>query len=111
LPHIGVAHFIAPALHDAVTNIGANAGIRFQTLFEGESITAILNAVAAGLGFALHTSYTEQILPKNVVARPLDLDPVPQLELVVAYRKDDKLPALAFFLRLLRASSSSFSSS
>jgi LysR family hca operon transcriptional activator len=104
LPHIGVSRVVAPGLHDAVNQIAAAAGVHFQTLFEGESITAILNAVAAGLGFALHTAYTEQIIPKNVVARPLDLAPVPQLELLVAYRKDDKLPALNSFLTLLRAS-------
>jgi DNA-binding transcriptional LysR family regulator len=61
-----------------------------------------VNAVAAGLGFSLLPEYVQELLPRTVVARPLDLNPAPEVELFVAYRKDDRLPALAFFLSLLR---------
>ena len=56
----------------------------------------------SGLGFSLEPDYVQQILPLTVVARPIDLDRLPEIELLVAYRKDDKLPALAVFLALLR---------
>ncbi len=104
VPLVHVARAIAPALHDMVDKIAADAGVRFQSILEAESITTILNAVASGLGFCLHGEYVKRIAPKGVVIRHLDLNPVPKLELVVAYRKDDKLPALAFFLELLRRS-------
>jgi len=104
VPHIGFAPTRSPALHNAVNKIAEGAGIQFLTVLEVENITTLLNAVAAGLGFALQTEYAKEIKPKNVVARPLDVDPVPQLEFSVAYRKDDKLPALTIFLSLLRDS-------
>jgi LysR family hca operon transcriptional activator len=102
VPLVHVARAIAPALHDMVDKIAADAGVRFQSILEAESITAILNAVASGLGFCLHAEYVKRIAPKGVVIRHLDLNPVPKLELIVAYRKNDKLPALAFFMDLLR---------
>ena len=107
VPLIHVARAIAPALHDMVNKIAADAGVRFRPVLEAESITAILNAVASGLGFCLHGEYVERIAPKGVVVRRLDVSPAPKLELVVAYRKDDTLPVLAFFLSLLRASKAS----
>jgi len=37
-----------------------------------------------------------------LTSRLLDLDPQPSFDLLVAYRKDDKLPALACFLSVVR---------
>ncbi len=104
LPLIQISRAIAPAVHDAANLIAKQAGTQFKTLLETENLLTSLNAVASGLGFSLFAEYVEQILPKGVVARPLDLDPVPELELLVAYRKDDRLPALGFFLSVLRES-------
>ena len=106
VPFVHVSRAVAPALHDAIDKVATDAGIRFHTVLDTESITAILNAVASGLGVCVHAQYVEQILPKNVIIRPLDLERIPKVELVVAYRKDDELPALASFLSLLRASKS-----
>jgi len=104
LPLIQISRAIAPAVHDAADVIAKQAGTQFKTLLETENLLTSLNAVASGLGFSLFAEYVEQILPKGVVARALDLDPVPELELLVAYRKDDRLPALGFFLSVLRES-------
>jgi len=104
LPLVHVSRAVAPALHDAINKVALDAGFRFHSVLEAESITAILNAVASGLGFCVHAQYVEQILPKNVITRPFDLDQIPKVELVVAYRKDDKLPALVSFLGLLQES-------
>jgi LysR family hca operon transcriptional activator len=102
LPLIQTARVVAPATHDAVHAIAARAGVEFQTLFETDNVLTTMNAVASGLGFSLMPEYAQEIIPKTVAVRPLDLDPEPELELLVAYRKDDRLPALAFFLSLLR---------
>ena len=104
LPMIQISRAIAPAVHDAANLIAKQAGTQFKTLLETENLLTSLNAVASGLGFSLFAEYVEQILPKGAVARALDLDPVPELELLVAYRKDDRLPALGFFLSVLRES-------
>jgi LysR family transcriptional regulator, hca operon transcriptional activator len=101
MPLIQISRAIAPAVHDAMNMIGARAGVQFQSSFETESMLAVLNAVAAGLGFSLMPEYAQENMPKTVAARPLDLDPAPEVELFVAYRKNDRLPVLAFFLSLL----------
>jgi LysR family hca operon transcriptional activator len=103
LPLIQVAHATAPTVHDTIQRLAESAGAPAHQRLEVESITAILSAVASGLGFGLHGAYVEQILPHNAVVRHLDLNPQPKLELLVAYRKDDRLPALAAFLQQLWA--------
>jgi DNA-binding transcriptional LysR family regulator len=59
-------------------------------------------AVAAGLGLALVPEYVERFIPPTLVLRRLDHKPQPWLENIVVYRKDDELPALTFFLNVLR---------
>lgn len=109
LPLIQMSRAIAPAIHDMMNNIAASAGIQFQVLCETENIMTLLNAVSSGRGFTLFSAYVEGILPKNAVVRPLALRPVPQHELLSAYRKDDMLPALAYFLGKLRKAKYRFS--
>jgi LysR family hca operon transcriptional activator len=102
LPLIQFSRTYSPSAHDWMNATAEQAGVTFRTLFETEHLLTTLNAVGSGLGFSLLAEYVEEVLPKTVVARPLALDPEPRVELLVAYRKDDRLPALAFFLSLLR---------
>lgn len=102
MPLIQISREVAPAVHDAMIRTGHDANVRFKTLLATENIMTTLIAVASGMGFTLLAAYVEDILPKNAVVRPLEMDRVPKLELLAAYRKDDPLPALAFFLQLLR---------
>jgi LysR family hca operon transcriptional activator len=102
LPFIPVPVKRAPAFHDTVDRLAAQAGVHFQPLHEASGILAILNAVATGLGFTLLPDYVRQIAPATVAVRPLDVDPPPEIDLLVAYRKDNKLPARVSFLSLLR---------
>jgi len=104
VPVIQFTRRFAPAVRDAIHETAARAGVNFQTLFEADSLLTALNAVASGLGFCMLATYVVQLLPNNVVARPIDSDSVPELEVVVAYRKDDTLPALGILLNLLRQS-------
>jgi len=109
-PVIQFTRSFAPAVHDAIHETAVRAGVTFQTLFEADSLLTALNAVASSLGFCMLASYVQQLLPANVVARPLDADSVPELEVLVAYRKDDNLPALRILLSLLRQSAPSLES-
>lgn len=102
LPLIQVTPQAAPAIHHLINGVAARAGVHFHQVLETDSVLANVNAVGSGLGFSLAPEYIQPILPKTVVARPLDLNPAPEIDLLIAYRKDDKLPALALFLRLLR---------
>jgi LysR family hca operon transcriptional activator len=93
---------VAPLVHNMAKEIERRAGVKFQEGFCSENIITSLNAVASGLGFSFFSAYVGEIVPKGVVARPLELDPVPQLDLLFAYRADDRLPALAKLVSLVR---------
>ena len=102
LPLLQVARSTAPLLHDKSKEIADQAGVSFDSILPADNVLMSLSEVASGLGFCLLPDYVRHMLPPNVVLRPLDCDPEPEIPLVVAYRKDDRLPALAFFLSLLR---------
>jgi LysR family hca operon transcriptional activator len=102
VPLIQVLQSGAPAVHDITNRIAEQAGVHLCTALETDNIVATLNAVGSGLGFSLLPDYARQFLPASVVARPLDVDPPPVLDLLVAYRKDDKHAVLAGLISILR---------
>jgi len=96
---------VAPAIHNEAKSIERRAGANFRTAFCSENLTTSLNAVAMGIGFTFFTASIAEVVPKGVVAKPIGLDPAPQLDLLFAYRKDDDLPALRSLTQLVRAQS------
>ncbi|BDU78369.1 LysR substrate-binding domain-containing protein [Mesoterricola sediminis] len=101
LPHIPISPAVAPAVHQVALDIQARAGVTFTESFCSENVLTSLNAVSAGLGFCFFANYVEDIVPKGVVTRPLDLDPAPTLDLIFARRRDDHSPALAILEELV----------
>lgn len=102
LPLVQVARSSAPAVHDAAKRIAAAAGVSFKPVLETDNVLGTLNAVGSGLGFSLLPDYVRQICPPTVAIRPLEIEPPPYIDLAVAYREGDDLPALLVFLNLLR---------
>lgn len=102
MPLISISRTVAPAVHDVVGVIAARAGVQFKMRFCTENLLTSMNAVASGLGFCFFSAYVEEIVPKGVVTRPIDLDPAPQLDLLFAYRRDDTLNQLSTFLSIIR---------
>jgi DNA-binding transcriptional LysR family regulator len=78
--------------------------VHFTVGAEHDNVLSALHAVSLGIGFCIVPDYQKAILPGSVVARTLDFDPQPFFELSVVYRKNDRLPALAFFLNFVRES-------
>ena len=101
LPLISISAAVAPAVHQATEDIERRAGVKFTRGICSESLMTSMNAVASGLGCCFFSKYVEGIVPKGVVARPIDLDPPPTLDLLFAYRKDDQLPPLATLIALV----------
>src|SRR5579864_692472 len=93
-----------PAILRAVTKFCSRAGVKFTPVQFAENVLANLNLVSAGVGFSLVPDYVEAILPRNVVIRPVQSESPPKLPLMVAYRKENQLPALKIFRRILRNS-------
>ena len=85
-----------------INEIARSAGVEFKTWSEHENVLAALNSVSVGAGACLIPDYQQGYLPNRFIARSLRLEPEPTLDLLVAYRKDDKLPALASFLSVVR---------
>lgn len=86
-----------------LNQIARSAGVEFKTLSECDNVLAALASVSLGTGACLIPEYQKGYLPGRFITRSLKLEPEPTLELLVAYRKDDKLPALASFLSVVRA--------
>lgn len=101
-PHIAISREVAPAVHDVVDTIAKLGGVTFRTHLNTENLMTAMNAVASGLGFCILTEYVRNIVPKGVVTRHLDLEPTPELNLLIAYRKDDVLAHLSEFLKGVR---------
>jgi LysR family hca operon transcriptional activator len=78
--------------------------VHFTVSAEHDNVLSALHAVSLGIGFSIIPDYQKAILPGSVVARTLDIEPQPFFELSVVYRKNDRLPALAFFLNIVRES-------
>jgi len=102
VPLVSPAASSAPTLRKVIQQVAVRHGVAFVSAIDMDNILATLNAIGSGMGFTLLPQYQRHILPDNVVMRPLADDPPPFLDLRMAYRKDDRLPALAFFLGLVR---------
>jgi LysR family hca operon transcriptional activator len=85
-----------------INEIAKTAGVEFKTWIEHDNVLAALNSVSLGAGACLIPDYQKGYLPNRLSALSLELEPQPTLDLLVAYRKDDKLPALACFLSVVR---------
>lgn len=102
IPLIPISSDVAPAIHNVTAEMESRTGVKFKVGFCTENLMTTLNAVAAGFGYSFLASYVEEIVPKGVVTRPIDLDPTPTLDLLFAYRRDDRLPALERLVSLVR---------
>ncbi len=101
-PLVMILRTNASAIHDITNEIANRAGVQFNAVLDTDNVVATLNAVGSALGFSLLPDYVQLILPPNVVTRPLDLDPQPQLNLLMAYRKDNQIAGLTNYISLIR---------
>ncbi len=85
-----------------VKGLAQAANVQFKTRFEHDNVLSALNSVSIGTGVCLIPDHQKSMLHSHLTSRLLDLDPQPSFDLLVAYRKDDKLPALACFLSVVR---------
>ncbi len=91
-----------PTYVQSLSGIIGGAGVTFTSVIEHDNVLSAIHAVGLGLGFALVPDYHRDILPSSIVARPLTIEPPPMTEMSMAYRRDDRTPALAFFLSIVR---------
>jgi DNA-binding transcriptional LysR family regulator len=104
LPHLPLIIFpreISPALHDAILSCFRAAGITPAIGQQAIQMQTIVSLVSAGMGLALVPQSVSNLMRPGVEYRAL-LDPTPQVETGIAWRRDNPSPVLKGFLELLR---------
>jgi LysR family transcriptional regulator, hca operon transcriptional activator len=99
LPLVGPDAELWPIYYEVIQHLAREAGVRFAMAdTKYDSAVTSLHAVATGAGFSLIPDCRIDTFPHGAVARELDLNPAPRMELLLAYHKDKVSPALSLFL-------------
>ena len=101
LPLIIFPRHIAPAFHDAILACFREAGLTPRIGQEAIQMQTIVSLVSAGMGMALVPQSVSKLMRPGVEYRAL-LDPTPQVETGLAWRRDNASPVLLGFLDLLK---------
>jgi LysR family hca operon transcriptional activator len=92
---------LCPAIMEALISEGIDP-FAHKVFWDTKNVMVDLNVIGSGLGFTLLPDYVQQIVPPTVTVRPLNCDPVPTIDLVAGFRRDNHSPALGYLLSLLR---------
>ena len=91
----------SPSRYDMLVDVCRYAGFAPRTLHGEYAVPTNLGLIAAGLGVTLLPASIRNLQRAGVVYRAL-MPPVPQLEMAVAYGRDERSPVLPTFLSVLR---------
>nr|WP_235949716.1 LysR family transcriptional regulator [Paenibacillus apii] len=96
-PFIMPPRHYGPDFYDIINGYFRSCGISIRIIQEAVQMHTIVNLVASGLGISVVPSSVKNfrrpgIVYKNFIEKP------PQINLSLAWRMDDKSPALRFFL-------------
>ncbi|HYR95104.1 MAG TPA: LysR substrate-binding domain-containing protein [Candidatus Binatus sp.] len=100
-PMIMFPRRVASGYYDLLISACRGAGFTPQVLHEPGSIQTNLGLVSAKLGVTLMPASIRTLRRAGVVYRPL-APPVPQVEMALAYRRDDRSAVLPAFLQVVR---------
>lgn len=101
LPLIIFPRRIAPNFHDTILASFKNAGLTPRIGQEAIQMQTIVGLVSAGMGMALVPQSVSNLKRPGVDYRVL-AEPSPLVETGLAWRRDNRSPALHIFLNLLR---------
>jgi LysR family hca operon transcriptional activator len=102
LPCITLERSLSPPLHDAVAALYRRAGIRMHAVSSADNVLGHLQLVQEGLGFALLPDSIAAVLPPGVTFRPLDVDPAPDVSVVIAWKSGNSSRLVREFVDLAR---------
>ncbi len=100
-PWIWFARQYDPTTYDYMTRLFERVGFRPHITQEVNQLQIVISLVAAGLGVGLVTASTQGLASQDVVYLDL-IEPTPQAEFSVVWRKDDTSPLLQAFLTTVR---------
>lgn len=100
-PFVMFPRLYEPGLYEKYMQAFRNAGFTPKKVGKGSPhIQAILGFVAEGFGLMLMPASLQKLGRSGVVFRKLQ-DPTPEVDLAVIWRRDDNLPVLQNFLRVI----------
>jgi DNA-binding transcriptional LysR family regulator len=99
-PHIVVARERIASFYDLIISLCRRAGFTVQVRHETDHPQTTLALVAAGVGVSLVPSSFKAVRRPGVVYRPVR--PSAKVEMIAAWRQEDRSPTLAAFLRVMR---------
>ncbi len=103
LPLVGPDPETWPIFYEYIQRLALDAGVHFAIAdTKYDSAVTSLHAVAKGAGFSLIPDCRIDTFPSGAVARHLDIDPPPRMELLLAYHKENVSPALSLFLMVFQ---------
>jgi len=102
LPCITMERSLSPALHDAAAKLYRDAKIRMHAVSSADNMLGHLQLVQEGHGFALLPDSVGALLPPGVTFRPLACDPVPTVNILVAWKSGNDSRLVREFVELAR---------
>jgi LysR family hca operon transcriptional activator len=87
----------APVLKSAIDDYAAKVGITLKSRHDADNVSGAMSLVASIGGVTLFPLYTQNMLTRAVVARPLRGEP-PTVDLLMGYNKSNTSPLLKRFL-------------
>lgn len=100
-PFIFFRRDVAPGFYDVIANCCLQAGFSLKIRQEADHIQTNLGLVAMGLGISLLPASIQVIQRAGIAYRPL-CAPIPQVEMAIAYRRDNTSEVLHAFLKVVR---------
>jgi len=100
-PYVLFSRRRAPAFDALVARACHDAGVSLRVQYEVEHPQTILAIVEAGLGISLVPASLQLARRAGIAYRPLS-PPGPELETVIAWRRDSELPLVQAFVRVAR---------
>jgi LysR family hca operon transcriptional activator len=94
---IGVSAIRAPTLWAVIHDYAKRAGLAIKPDHQAENVAMAFSLVASTGGVSLLPLYTQNLLPKTIVTRPLQGAP-PMVDLVIGYNEANTSPLLKFLL-------------
>jgi LysR family hca operon transcriptional activator len=102
LPCITMSRAGSPPLYDAAAELYRQARIRIHAVSSADNVLGHLQMVQEGMGFAILPESIGSLLPPGVTIKPLDLDPVPRLSIVAAWKRGNSSRLVREFVALAR---------
>lgn len=102
LPCITLERSLSPPLHDAAEALYRQAKIRMHAVSSADNVLGHLQMVQEGRGFALLPESIGALLPAGVTFKPLAVDPVPSVSIVVAWKRGSGSRMVREFVELAR---------